>query len=91
MADKDNLVQMQHASKAPASFTQGDSSYDSDENGIISIPSQLTGLARSHGFSTDVAEKPTPKPLLKDAGKGGDGKKLVKSETDDAGKGGDGK
>jgi hypothetical protein len=71
----DNYVQMQHASKASASFSHGGKSFDSDAAGIITIPSHLAGHAKSHGFSTEVTKLET-KPLAKDAGaaKGGDGK-----------------
>jgi hypothetical protein len=88
----DNLVQMQHVSKTAASFTHGDTSVDSDENGVITIPSHLTGSAKIHGFSTDIAEKPAPKPLLKDAG-GAKGDKKKPGDAEDAGgaKGGDSK
>ena len=66
----ENTIQMQHATKAAASFTAGDKSFDSDEDGVVSIPSTLTGAAKSHGFEA-LAVKPVPKPLAK-AAKGGE-------------------
>lgn len=61
----DNLIQMQHSTKGAASFSHDGESFDSDEDGIISIPSHFVGHAKAHGFSTDVAEKKPAKPLAK--------------------------
>ena len=66
----DNLIQMQHSTKGPASFSHEGKSFDSDEDGIIALPSPLVGHARSHGFSTDIPEKKPMKTLAKSA-KGG--------------------
>jgi hypothetical protein len=73
----DNLIQMQHASKSAASFTHGGISFDSDENGIINIPSHFTDYAQAHNFSLEIAEKPSPKTLAK-------GVKGVADETEDS-------
>jgi hypothetical protein len=96
----ENTIPMQHATKASASFTYGNKSFDSDEDGIVNVPATLTGEAKSHGFEA-LAAKPASKPLAKDAGgaKGGDKKPGGKpsdvktGEAEDAGgaKGGDGK
>jgi len=65
----DNLIQMQHSTKGAASFSHDGQSFNSDESGIIAIPSHFVGPAKAHGFSTDVEVK-TIKPLAKSA-KGG--------------------
>ena len=70
---EDNLVLMQHSTKAASSFTYGQTSYDSNDDGIITVPAQLTGYAKAHGFSTDIAEEKPAKVLAKgtDGAKGG--------------------
>jgi hypothetical protein len=72
----DNLMQMQHSTKGAASFSHGGESFESDEDGIISIPSHFVGHAKAHGFSTDIAEKKPVKALAKID----DPKELKKSE-----------
>jgi len=61
----DNLIQMQHSSKGAAGFSHGGESFDSDEDGIITLPAHFSGHAKAHGFSTDVAEKKPVKSLTK--------------------------
>jgi hypothetical protein len=83
----DNLIQMQHSTKAPAGFTHGSEAFDSDEDGIISLPSHLVGHAKTHGFSTEIADKKQLKVLAKaeDAKAGGGKKAPAKTaETEDA-------
>ena len=73
-------------------FTYGGISYEADDNGFIEVP---VGDAVTHAYShhfVQTTEKPTIKPLAKDAG-GAKGKNGKPGETEDAGgaKGGDGK
>jgi hypothetical protein len=65
----DNLIQMQHSTKGSASFSHNGEYFDSDESGIIAVPSHFVGHAKAHGFSTDVVAK-EKRPLAKLA-KGG--------------------
>ena len=76
----DSLIPMQHASKASAGFSHSGESYDSDEDGIIEVPSHVTDHAKAHGFSMEIEEK-----VVKPLAKGG-----KKPESDDS-KSGDGK
>jgi hypothetical protein len=85
MAD---LIQMQHVTKGPAGFTHNGTSLESDDDGFISVPAPLTGEAKSHGFTTDIAEKPAPKLLRKDAKADDSDKKLVKEDASKAPAGG---
>ena len=59
-----NLIHMQHITKGAAGFSGNGVSIASDEDGFIEIPSDLAGLARSHGFITGTV-KPALKPLAK--------------------------
>jgi hypothetical protein len=58
---------MQHVTKAQAGFSHGGENYDSDEDGVIVIPAEITEQAKAHGFTSDIAEK-VAKPLKKDDG-----------------------
>jgi hypothetical protein len=92
---EDNLVLMQHSTKAAASFTHGETSIDSNDDGIITVPAHLTGHAKAHGFSTDVAEEKPAKVLAKgaDGAKGGkkaDPKTAEETSGDGSGKLADG-
>ena len=67
----DNLVQLQHVSKGPAAFTHGHIAVESDEDGFISIPSEMSVHAKAHGFSAVPHVVKSLKPLAK-AAKGDD-------------------
>ena len=67
----DNLIPMQHSTKASAGFSHGDHTIESDEDGIIKVPSQLVVHAKAHGFSTDVEDKPVKLLAKLGDGKGG--------------------
>jgi hypothetical protein len=65
----DNLISMQHSTKESASFSIGGESFNSDDSGIIRVPSHLSEHAKAHGFAA-VAEKGPKKlePLAKASG-----------------------
>ena len=73
----DNQITMQHVTKGPAGFSHAGVSVASDDDGVISIPAHLTGHAKAHGFSTDVAPK-APKAVLAKAAKGGEPDEIKK-------------